>query len=187
MTPKTVLLEWLFIAGLGTIIIGFTYVAAQQDLRQGANDPQIQIAEDTARVLERGGDPREVLAQTQATDIAESLAPYLVVFDASGKPIAGSGLLDGNLPTLPADVFDYAKSYGEDRLTWQPQADVRSALVIVPYGGTQPGFVLAGRSLREVEKREGALSSMAFLAWCAMVFVAFIGFILTLHVHRNRI
>jgi hypothetical protein len=45
----------------------------------------------------------------------------------------------------------------EDRITWQPAPGVRVAAVIVPYGGQQPGFVLAGRSLRLVEQREDAL------------------------------
>ena len=35
----------------------------------------------------------------------------------------------------------------------QPEAGVRIAAVIVPVSGAKPGFVLAGRSLRETENR----------------------------------
>jgi hypothetical protein len=41
---------------------------------------------------------------------------------------------------------------------------VRIAAVIVPYDG---GFVLAGRSLREVEKRELQVQGFAAAAWIA--------------------
>ena len=34
-----------------TIVLGFAYVADQQILRHGANDPQIQLAEDAAAAL----------------------------------------------------------------------------------------------------------------------------------------
>jgi hypothetical protein len=43
---------------------------------------------------------------------------------------------------------------GERRFTWQPEPEVRLASVLVEYDGANPGFVLAGRSLREVERLE---------------------------------
>lgn len=76
------------------------------------------------------------------------------LFLEGGGPIAGSGTLDGKLPTLPPGVFDFTRQNGQDGITWQPQPDVRSAIVVVHYNGLQSGFVLAGRSLREVEIRE---------------------------------
>lgn len=51
---------------------------------------------------------------------------------------------------------------GENRLTWQPREGVRIAAVIVFY---QDGFVLAGRSLREVEIREAQVTQFAGLTW----------------------
>jgi len=36
-------------------------------------------------------------------------------------------------------------------VTWQPNADVRIASVVLPYNN---GFVMAGRNMREVEQRE---------------------------------
>jgi hypothetical protein len=37
--------------------------------------------------------------------------------------------------------------------------------VVVAYGGAQPGFVLAGRSLREVEKRESQVEQISGIVW----------------------
>jgi hypothetical protein len=41
-------LRWLPLAVAITILAGLVYATVQQSLRQGANDPQIQLAEDTA-------------------------------------------------------------------------------------------------------------------------------------------
>jgi hypothetical protein len=46
---------------------------------------------------------------------------------------------------------------------------VRIAAVIKAVGGAQPGFVLAGRSMREVEDRIAHVQHMAGLAWVAML------------------
>jgi len=51
---KEILKHWLLIAIVVTGLIGLVYVAVQQDLRQGANDPQIQMAEDTAAKFANG-------------------------------------------------------------------------------------------------------------------------------------
>jgi hypothetical protein len=51
-------------------------------------------------------------------------------------------------------------------VTWQPAPNVRMATVVVPYSGSNvSGFVVAGRSLREVEVREASLTKMVGLAW----------------------
>jgi len=62
-------------------------------------------------------------------------------------------------------VLGAARARGEDRVTWQPASAVRSAAVVVRYGGAQPGFVLAGRSQREVEARVDQLTLMIGAAW----------------------
>ncbi len=51
-----------------------------------------------------------------------------------------------------------ASRVGEDRITWQPEPGIRSAVVVVHYTGATPGYVMAGRSLREVEWRIDRLS-----------------------------
>jgi hypothetical protein len=164
---------WFLGAIILTILCGLVYVSVQQAIRQGANDPQIQIAEDAARLLEAGGVPQIVLGQNISVPIEQSLAPYVVVFDGSGKPVAGSGKLNGQLPSLPVGIFDFVRAHGEDRVTWQPETGVRSAIVIVGYGGKNPGFVMAGRSLWEVEKRVDWLTAQIAGAWLSALFVLF--------------
>ncbi|HEX9115975.1 MAG TPA: hypothetical protein VGA61_07900 [Anaerolineae bacterium] len=146
---------WLPLALATGLLAGLIYGVAQQVLRQDANDPQIQMAEDTAALLAQGQQP----APAAPVDIATSLAPYLIVFDGQGRPVAGSARLHGNLPSVPEGVLDAARQRGENRVTWQPEPGVRSATVIVPVRGA--GYVLAGRSLREVEQRTDNLLLLA--------------------------
>ena len=157
----TIAIRWVPLAFVICCFSGLTYLAVQQDYRQSANDPQIQMAEDAASTLSSGGLVQSVIPPGMV-DIAGSLSPYVVIYDASGNPVAGDGILDGALPALPAGVFDSVRAMGgEDRITWQPRPGVRSAIVIDKISGDQSGFVMAGRSIREVEIREDRLMFQA--------------------------
>ena len=153
--------RWLPFAAAITVVCGLVYVEVQQNLRQSANDPQIQMAEDTAASLAAGSDAAALVPST-AVDVASSLAPFLIVYDAHDDVVASSARLDRATPRLPEGVLASARQSGEDRVTWEPRAGVRIAAVVVPYDG---GAVLAGRSLREVEHREFDALATAALAW----------------------
>jgi len=73
--------------------------------------------------------------------------------------------LNGRVPVPPPGVFAATRNVPEQRLTWQPTPGVRSAIVIRHYGGSSPGFVLAGRSLREVEQRIARLIGIVTIMW----------------------
>src|SRR5579859_1420898 len=163
-----IVLHWLPGLVLVTMVAGLVYGTAQHSLRAGADDPQIQLAEDTAAALAGGQTPQAVIPATKV-NMAASLAPYLMIFDAQGRLIASSVQLNGGPPILPSGVFAEARQRGELRFTWSPdpQAGVRSAVVVAPVTGPAPGFVLAGRSLREVEKREDDLLWLTTVAWLA--------------------
>jgi hypothetical protein len=97
--------------------------------------------------------------------VAQSLAPFLVIFDSSGKVLATDGQLDGHDP-IPSDgVLTSAANNPPDIVTWQPGNGVRIAAVVVPWHG---GTVLAGRSLAQVEIRENDALLIAIAAWLAM-------------------
>jgi hypothetical protein len=170
---KAILQHWLWMVMVVTGLVGLLYAAVQQDIRQSANDPQIQMAEDAAAKL-AGGQPVQSVVPSEKVDIATSLAPYLIIFDVNGNTIASSAQLNGQTPTIPAGVFDSVRQDGEDRITWQPQSGVRSAIVVNQFRGSTSGFVVAGRSLREVEKREDALLQILEVGWVVMLLVIFV-------------
>lgn len=148
------LLAWIPLAVLTVGLSGLVYVAVQQAHRGMADDPQIQMARDAAQALARGVAPRQ-LVPANHVDIATSLAPYLVIYDANRQVVAASATLHGEALVPPVGVFDAARTGGMDAITWQPEPGVRSAVVMVAYA---QGYVLAGRSLEQVELRERSLT-----------------------------
>lgn len=154
-----------------TLACGICYVAVQQTLRQSANDPQIQMAEDAAAALARGEAPETICESSKKIDMARSLAPFLIIFDENGHSVVSTVQLSGQTPVPPAGVFPYAKTHGENRVTWQPRPGVRNATVIVHYAGQKSGFVLAGRSLRKVEARVSAIGHLIATGWAVSLFV----------------
>ena len=161
----------LIAIGIVTLFCGLVYASVQQNFRQNANDPQIQMAEDVAAKLEAGASVASAIPSA-TIDISQSLSPFIMLFDDNGKPIAASGMLNGIIPTLPVGIFDTVRVNGEDRVTWQPQGNVRIALVVTKVTGVQSGFIAAGRSLREVEKREDQLTKEVLGAWLIAVVLA---------------
>lgn len=146
---------------LTTFIAGTAYLISQQVLRMNANDPQVQMAEDAVSRLAAGDQAAGVIPE-RAVDMASSLAPFVIVYDKAGQAVASSAQLNGVAPAPPRGVFEAVSEKGEERVTWQPQRGVRIASVVKK---TSDGFVLAGRSLREVEVREGIIFKLAGLGW----------------------
>jgi hypothetical protein len=174
-TSFNIIMKWLPLAIATAGLCGLGYLTVQQSLRMGANDPQIQMAEDAASALD-GGASLDTIVPATGVELAASLAPFIIVFDDSGNILASSATLYGSIPVYPSGVLDYTRIHGEDRVTWQPENGVRMATVVVRY---DKGFVLAGRSLREVEIRVdniGKISGLALLViWSATLIVVALG------------
>jgi hypothetical protein len=162
MILRRALLLFIPLAIVVTAMSGLVYLVGQQGLRIGANDPQVQLAEDAAARLDAGEMPSGVVGSGATVDVARSLAPFIVVYDRAGTALATDGQLDGKPPAVPVGVLEAARASGVNAVTWQPRAGVRVATVSVPWQG---GTVTAGRSLRVVEQREDTLLSLVALAW----------------------
>lgn len=172
--------EWLsYITPLVIIFIIFLTIICveEQILRQNANDPQIQMAEDGARQIEAGIPALNIIPQ-DTVDLEKSLAPFVIVFDDQGKPIASSASLEGAVPVPPQGVFDNTRKLGEERLTWEPKKSVREAAVIKHFDGQNPGFILVARSLEEVEARKFYLSLIILVGFTFSVVIAIFGMFL---------
>ncbi len=151
---------------LATLSCGLIYAEVQQDQRSGANDPQFQMAEDAAARLNAGASPASVIETTRTVDLAASLAPFTIVFDAGHTLLATDATLDAGQPAPPAGVLDAARPGSPNAVTWQPRAGVRIAAVVMAWHG---GTVLVGRSLRRVEEQESNAGLIAGAAWLVML------------------
>ena len=170
---RTVLGSLPFVA-VSVVLLGFVFVAIQQVYRAGANDPQIQIAEDTAGKLSAGADLSTIIP-VGIIPIESSLGSYVIVYNSVGYALGGNGSLHGSVPVLPEGVLEFARQNGGHQLTWQPEEGVRQAIVLVPYkSASSAGFVMVGRSLMETEEQIMDLTLMLWLALVLSLVSAFI-------------
>lgn len=170
---SAVLRRWLPLAAIATVICLLVYATVQQSIRSGANDPQVQLAEDAVRALERG-DPLGAAVPAGKVDIENSLGPFVIALDSTGQPLAGSGLYRGHLLTPPNGVLEFVRANGEERVTLQPAPGVRIASVVIRTTAKPVAFVLAGRSLREAERRERYTRIAAAVAWAIALAAALV-------------
>jgi hypothetical protein len=140
------------------------YVVVQQSQRLAANDIEVQMAEDTANQLNSGKSPNDFAAEH--VDMGKSLAPFLIIYDKDGHVAFGNGYLDGTVPTVPYGVLVSSQYEPYNAVTWQPRDDVRVASVSV---AANDYYVLAGRSLKEVEARADHLLKLVVLGWFVAV------------------
>jgi hypothetical protein len=186
---RTVIAIGLPLAAIASIILAIMYVQDQQILRQGANEPQVWMAETIAARLSAGA-PISAFIPTQPVVLETDQSPYIVVYDAAGKPIAGNATVGGVLPALPVGVFGAHKDGGDtndNRITWQPAPSIRQAVVITPFeSSTTRGYVLVGRSLHETQVREDVLTTRQFLGWAGTMIAVLIVSIIAAYLVRKR-
>ena len=145
--------QWLPLAVNIGLLSCVVYAAVRQNYRSNANDPQMQMVVDARNALNHGASPAS-LVPSQQLDIATRLSPYLTIFDSSGSLLSASATLHGQPIAPPSGEFASAKAESIDTVTWMPEPGIRSAIVVVPWSG---GFIVAGRSLTQVELRESDL------------------------------
>jgi len=154
------LFVFICLAAIISCIFGTIYATTQQAQRSDANFPQIQLAEDTQAALNSGQQPDRLIGEP--VDIGSSLAPFLSIYDQSGRLIASSARLHGETPAIPSGVLQAARGQLYHAVTWQPATGVRIATVTT---SGQHYFVLSGRSLTEVERNENRTMLLAALGW----------------------
>ena len=71
-----------------TAFCALAYLLSQQMLRLGANEPQVQLAQDTAARLSAGEAPASVVP-AGTLDVGRSLAPFTILYDDSGQGAGG--------------------------------------------------------------------------------------------------
>jgi hypothetical protein len=151
---------------VATILFGTIYVIAQQLDRLSANEAPQRLASQVAAELREG--QKTTLDAQPHVDLSRSLAAFVVVEDAQGLAVDGSGFLRGSLVSLPTGVLASAAKSGKDSVTWQPTADLSFATVTLKVG-TQ--FVSAGQSLKPSEDRIGTLQLLVGSGWLVSMLV----------------
>lgn len=175
------LVPWASAILILVTIFGTIYGVVQQAQRSGANLPQIQLAEDTAVAINKGAHPSSVL--TAPVDMAASLAPFIIVYDKSGKVIDGSGLLNGAIPTIPKGVLTSADNQTYNAVTWQPKSGVRIAAIAVKADNY---YVVSGRSLVETEKNETKALQLSLTGGVITFLIVVLAFVVEISKSKTR-
>lgn len=170
---NTLISTWVVLAAILTTVIGLVYVGVQQTYRQSANDPQIEITEEITAAIANGAPADQLIPSAGGTDIKTSLSAFAMIFDQDGKVLGSSAKLNNADPIPPKGVFDTAKKQGRSLITWEPEKGTRIATVIQSAkSGDKTVFVLAGKNMREVEKRIAALTYASITAWAVSLLLA---------------
>jgi hypothetical protein len=159
-----IIINHLSAAIITTILCLLIYASVQQGYRTSANDPQIQLAAEIKNRLEQSRFIENIFPD-DTIDLAKSPGVFAVLYDDDAHVIRSSASLNNENPVLPKGVFEAVKINGEDIVTWQPQKNVRMAIVVMKVNSAQANYVAVGRSLRETEVREGDLLFMVFVGW----------------------
>ncbi len=170
MVPSLKIIKLVLWVGVMTIVFGTIYASGQHILRAGANDAQVELAEETARQLNLGASPESVLPNGPAVELRDSLRQYVIIYSDGDKQLAGNVKLDNQSVDIPEGVLEHARNTNDHRITWQPADGVRSDIVVKRFSNAaSSGFVVAGKSLREVEKQEDQLLLLSGIGWILTV------------------
>jgi len=152
--------RWLPLGLTIFVLCFFSFVAAQQNLRQGANDPQIELSQNVADSIMSGNKPSLPVSKV---DISKSLSLYVIIYNEKKQVVYSTPQINGLDVRPPEGVLDSAKTKGSNRVTWQPAPKVRQAIVVQYFNkGKIVGYVVVGRSLKEVESRIDNLTKIFF-------------------------
>ena len=151
---------WLVSLLAISIVFVIIYFAAHYALRSGANEPQIQVANDTAwktaLQLEQNG--KIVPLEGEKMDISSSQGSFVIVYNKDGEVIDSTGVYNGQVPKLPDGVLQGTVEGEKTIFTWEPVENVRIAAVVVSSG--KYGYVLAGKSLVDTES---SINKLAYI------------------------
>lgn len=167
------LVPWLVGAFVLLATLSAVYFTAQHLERSGADDAPQRLA---SQVLSNPpADPTRV-------DLASSLAPFYVIYNADGTPTDGNGYLEGALADVPAGVIAQAADHGDNHVTWQPRPGLRFATVEIRDGDR---VILAGQSLAPSESRIDSLGVLLLAGGAGCLVLLAIGCLVHLRAGRD--
>jgi hypothetical protein len=158
---KKIFLLWVIIMFFVTFTCSLTYLVTQQTLRLGANQPPLQSVLDARLALQTGKSPESVVSKYKL-DASQSLDTFVMIFNNKRTPLASSGTINGRMPQYPKGILKNVALKGEERVTWQPQKNLRYATVAMKY---DRGFIVGARSLHETESLIDSIGNLILIVW----------------------
>ncbi|MDQ0801385.1 hypothetical protein [Arthrobacter sp. SLBN-112] len=139
-----------------TLIFGSVYVSFQQIGRHTANMAPAAAA--AAQLQHMGSD----VTAGPRLELTPDSGIFLIVYDEGNVPISTTVTLHGTVPSVPDGVLQTARSLGTDTVTWQPEPNLRMAIVAKEAAGK---VVVAGQSLAPFEASDRMTLTFLALGW----------------------
>lgn len=168
-TYRTIVI-FVLLATILTIIFGAIYGTGYLVLRGDSNDPQIEVTRQVEDIIDQGVPLDAIVNSEEAIDLSESMSLFVSIFDKDSKLVSSTVKVDGESPTPNWDAFAKARETGEHRFDWEPKEGLRAAAVMKSVG--ENGFVLAGKSLNETDKRLETLALCTSIGWAVSILLA---------------
>ena len=162
------------------------YVAVQQCYRRSANDPQTEIAGHILAKINDNSVIQKYLPR-DTVEISEDPGVFVELLDSNRRPVYSTGFLYGRYPEIPSGALQYAQKFHVNKITWQPNSQVRIALVIQSTDSPEIGYIISGRSLKTTEIREAALSLLVLVSWILSVFLILIHYLAIGYIYKAKI
>jgi len=149
---------WVLGFVLVTGIFWTVYLTEQQSVRASANTEPAAVAAREVQLLAAGSGT----LSEQRVELTADSGPFVVVYGGDNAPVAGTVVRNGALPAVPAGVLATARLQGEDKVTWQPAAGARFAVVA---RAASEG----GQSLAPLEVRDQQTMILVGFGWLACI------------------
>ncbi|HAG27614.1 TPA: hypothetical protein DCG61_02440 [Patescibacteria group bacterium] len=157
------------VALVSVLFISICY-SARTVFRQQANDPQIEVTEQVAGIVRQGVPIDAIVSSAEQIDLNSSKALFVMIFDNERSLAGSSAQLNGEAPSVPSEVFDKTNEMGEYRFDFEPSESLKFAGVMKKIDDS--AYVLAGRSLSEMETRAAALEQPLWIGWIISVLLS---------------
>ncbi len=157
------------VALVSVLFISICY-SARTVFRQQANDPQIEVTEQVAGIVRQGVPIDAIVSSAEQIDLNSSKALFVMIFDNERSLAGSSAQLNGEAPSVPSEVFDKTNEMGEYRFDFEPSENLKFAGVMKKIDDS--AYVLAGRSLSEMETRAAALEQPLWIGWIISVLLS---------------
>jgi hypothetical protein len=158
------------LVALVSVLFVTIYCSAHTVFRQQANDPQIEVTEQVAGIVRQGIPLNAIISNAEQIDLASSKALFVMIFDKERTLVGSSAQLNGAAPSVPSEVFDQANEKGEYRFDFEPTENLKFAGVMKKIDDS--AYVLAGRSLSEMEVRVATLKQPLWIGWVIAVLIS---------------
>lgn len=157
---------------IGVVVLLLIFIGAgvyvHKHMLEKAQLPITELAEDTVLKLDYSITPENMFSKDddKQTLNANTVTPFVVIYDREGKPVAGSALIGDKIPVIQANDLKSSDNKSNYKTTWQLNNSIKLETTVI---STDKYYVVAAGPISKMEKRE--LMILSLLLICCLTFI----------------